>query len=161
MTLFYRQGNWDTEKLSHLSSLTAGSWQSQILNPGSLDPESIPSHSALSLEWNTGGQHFEWTDVAEAASTETGNSRCSVNGLFIGWTYSTLCDSFCLSFQRSAPGAWGRRDHSWAGRLYWSKLLNRPSHRVMPFIFKHTHTSSVQWQVRVVSSVLWFGIRLI
>ena len=147
MTLFYRQGNWDTQKLSHLSSLTAGSWQSQILNPGSLDPESIPSHSALSLEWNTGGQHFEWTDVAEAASTETGNSRCSVNGLFIGWTYSTLCDSFCLSFQRSAPGAWGRRDHSWAGRLYWSKLwIGQVTESCLLFLNTHTPPqSSGKW----------------
>lgn len=147
MILFHRQGNWDTGKLSHLSSLIAGSWQSQILNPGSLDPESIPSHSAPSLEWNMGGQHFEWTDVAEAVSTETGNSRCSVNGLFIGWTHSTLCDSFCLCFQRSAPGAWGRRDHSWAGRSCWSKhWIGQVTESCLLFLNTHTPPrSSGKW----------------
>ena len=160
MILFYRQGNWDTGKLSHLSSLTAGSRQSPFLTPGSLDLESIPSYSAPSLESNTGGQHFEWTDAAEAVSTETGNSMCSVNGLFIGWTHPTLW--IILPFlSEVSPGSVGKEGSQLSWAIVLAQVLNRPSHRVMPFIFKHTHTSSVWWQVRVVSSALWFGIRLI
>lgn len=73
--------------------------------------------------------------------------------------HSVIHSAFPFRGQPQERGEGEGSQLSWA--IVLVQALNRPSHRVMPFIFKHTHTSSVQWQVRVVSSVLWFGIRVI
>lgn len=159
MILFYRQGNWDTGKLGKLSK--SQSWQSQILNPGSLAPQSTPSSSTPSLGWNMGGQHSEWADISEAPSADTGNSRCSINDHF-NWMISLNILWFILSFLFSGqPGEHGEGGITAELGHCSGQVTNQPSHRVVPFIFKHTHTSSDWWQARVVVSVLWFGIQLI